>query len=166
MDQYVRSGAFVQEHTLAYSAFAGHLAIVGEIACLGELVITVEKYLELVDGDDSSDALHGRGQDARVQTVLYNYNVHLRGHDTVLRWDNTHPHPGHADFHHLHVREQWRGGREQVEWIGEDRWPTLAEVIDAAEAWYHRNRGDLANPEGVPWIEAHVPRLASLLGLV
>jgi hypothetical protein len=138
----MRSKGFVGADTLELrDVGAGVLRMRGEIACSGGLVVDVRKFLEVLDGE---------GQDARVQTFEYKYNAFVRGGHNVLRYDNTHPYPGHADAHHKHVydRETGRQVPGSPFWIGADRWPTLGEVLDELERWYWENRDDL--PEGFP----------------
>lgn len=141
MDQ-MRSRGFVGEDTLELEDIGADLLVMsGEIACLGGLVVRVEKYLEVLEGE---------GDDALVRTVEYKYNAFVRGHNNLLRYDNSHSFPGHADSHHKHEFD-WRTGRHLPgfpAWVGEDRWPTLGAVLEELELWYWGNREVL--PEGYP----------------
>ena len=122
---------------------ANILRMVGEIACRGLIVVKVEKYL---------DILEGVGLDAYVQTSEYKYNAFIRGHNNILRYDNTHMYPGHGDAHHRH-KYDWRTGKElsgSPEWVGEHGWPTLGEVLEEIERWYWENRDYLPNPDKYP----------------
>ena len=145
MDQ-MRADGFVGEDTLALEPIgAGLMVMFGEIACLGRIVVRVEKYLEVSEGE---------GLDALVQTVEYKYNASVRGRNNVLRYDNTHAYPGHAYARHRHGYD-WKTG-EQPEipaWVGEHRWPTLGEVLEELRQWYWENREDLAEPDGYPDLE-------------
>jgi len=160
MEQFIRDGDFVHSHTLRYVAVSGYIAIVGQIGCLGNIVITVEKYLELIEGGTGEVALNGDGQEALVQTALYSYNGHIRGHATFLRDDNTHRWPGHSDDHHRH-HEDWRGiERPRVEWVGEHGWLRLDQFIEMVCTWYHSHRDELPAPDDIPTLEEIVPRLS------
>jgi len=138
----LRSGGIVLRDTLEWEAAPGGvLWLRGEIACRGGIVVAVEKKLEL--RSDEADPL--------VQTAMYAYNASVRGHDTFLRYDNTHPYPGHADSHHRHDVD-WRTGEEAVSWIGERGWPTLGTFLEYVERWYWDNRDDLPETAGEPEI--------------
>jgi hypothetical protein len=108
----LRAEGFVQGDSLEWYAGGGLLWLEGEIACCGNIVINVKKALEIVDASDPDNP--------DVQTFLYAYNAHIRGHGNISRYDNEHAHPGHADAHHKHVYD-WHSG-EQIagspfEWI-------------------------------------------------
>lgn len=141
--EHFRRGGFVRDDTLTWEHSSGSARLYGEIACQGAIVIAVEKLLAAIEpaGDD----------DVTVQTVRYSYNVSVRGHDTIFRYDNLHCHPGHADAHHKHAFN-WRQGREREgspTWIGVSGWPTLGDVIEEAWNWYCEHRDSLPDPEGV-----------------
>lgn len=144
----LRGSEFVAADTLFFEELPGTAGIFlsGEVACKGGVVVSVEKFLGVLEGD---------GPAALVQTEWYSYNVFVRGWHNVLRYDNQHPqhlYPGHQDPHHKHVFD-WRSGEERKDsptWIGAEEWPTLSEVIREAEVWYWGNRGDLPNPEAYP----------------
>jgi hypothetical protein len=161
MHQFVQQGSFVQHHTLRYVAVPGSVIIVGEIACLGNIVISVEKYLEVLDDRPATDVLDGE-DDAMVQTFLYSYNACVRGAANFLRYDNSHAWPGHADQHHKH-RMDWRNnGRELPNspgWVGRAGWPLLSTFIDEVAEWYWNNRPDLPSPDAVPDVYVCAPRL-------
>lgn len=100
--------------------------------------------------------LGGEGWDAYVQTYQYRYNAFVRSQHNILRYDNTHTYPGHADPHHKHTYDPDTGARlpDSPHWIGQDDWPTLGEVIEEVERWYWEHRAKLDNPEGFPDLEA------------
>jgi hypothetical protein len=140
MDGFVVSG-FVAEHDLEF-AFEGSgvLKIEGEISCLGNIVIRVEKDLAVLE-ESSPDPL--------VQTFLYSYNASVRGADNFLRYDNLHIQEGHKDSHHKHAFD-WRNGEElsySPRWVGMAGWPTLSDFMEEVIGWYYRNREDLPNPD-------------------
>jgi hypothetical protein len=155
MQQFLEEGHFVQGHNLEYHFIAGHVLICGQIACLGDIVITVEKALEVLDPDAAP-------LEARVQTVEYSYNASVKGQHSFLRYDNQHPHDGHADDHHRHDFN-WKNGKDlkgSPSYVGVDGWPTLSEFIELVRGWYNDNHLQLPNPNGVPKIdERFTPRI-------
>ena len=161
-EDFVRAGDFVQRHTLRYVGIPGHIIIVGQVACLGNIVLTVEKYLEVLDGRVSGPEVLDGDDDAEVQTIIYAYNASVRGHGNLLRYDNTHRWRGHADDHHRH-RMDWRNNSRELpgspEWVGYDRWPHLGDFMQEARDWYWEHRDELPDRDGVPDIEECVPRL-------
>jgi hypothetical protein len=118
MDQF-RAGGFVGEDTVEFlREVEGNLTISGEISCLGDIVIRVEKNLIVID-DGTLDPL--------VQTVDYAYNASVRGVKSFLRNDNLHSFPGHRDAHHRHDFD-WKTEKDlsnSPSWVGEESWPTL-----------------------------------------
>lgn len=143
MDQ-MRADGFIGEDTLALEPIgADILTMFGEIACLGGIVVRVEKYLEILEGE---------ALDAYVRTFEYKYNAFIRGHNNVLRYDNTHTYNGHGDPHHKHMFD-WKTGEHlpgYPSWVGEEDWPTLGEVMEELRGWYWANREDLPKPDGYP----------------
>ena len=141
LDSFVAEG-FVGCHNLAFIDYDPYeISLKGEVACLGHLLITVDKTLEI---------LEGTGETALVQTVVYDYNVSVRGHGNVLRYDNCHPRTGHPDDHHKHEFD-WRlneQGEGRVIWVGAANWLTLNQVIMEVKDWYQHNKKEL--PEGYP----------------
>lgn len=137
-----RGQGFVDGDAIKVERFGRRLLMQGEIACRGNIVIAVEKMLEVCD----------REPDPLVQTVWYAYNVYVKGKWNVFRYDNQHPHwqyPGHHDEHHRHAFD-WETGDElrgSPEWIGAARWPTLGEVIEEARQWHADNYARLPAPE-------------------
>lgn len=135
-----RNEEFIGHDTLVFKEDGSEILLVGEIGCLGQILITVDKTLEV---------LRSGGGDL-VQTIVYEYNVSVRGFGNVFRYDNSHSRIGHSDNHHKHEFD-WRlneQGEGKVVWIGAERWPTLAEVIDEAQDWYYVNMDEL--PKGYP----------------
>lgn len=146
MDQ-MRRREFVGDDSLRLENIgSGVLAMTGEIGCRGQIVVQVEKYLLIFDGE---------GLDANVQTFDYKYNAFVRGRNNILRYDNAHSYPGHGDAHHKHMFD-WQTGEQLPgfpEWVGENGWPTLGEVLEEVEQWYWGNRDDLPEPEKYPKLE-------------
>ena len=113
------------------------LVLAGKIACLGGIVIEVNKTLAVFS--------EGQVENPFVQTERYAYNAWVRGHRPFLRYDNTHRYRGHADDHHRHDMD-WRTGRGTVSHVGEAAWPSLAVMISEVEAWHADNHGALPHP--------------------
>lgn len=148
MDRFRVSG-FVDGDSLGLEELPaqGIATIKGEIACLGCIVIRVFKILEILEGE---------GRDAMVQTVRYSYNVSIRLSGqrgaNIFRYDNAHSYKDHPDDHHKHYYD-WHTGRQledRLEWIGEERWPHLSEVIAEAHGWYASHLNELDHPEDYP----------------
>jgi hypothetical protein len=143
----MRADGFVGEDTLTLEPLgADMLTMIGEIACLGGIVVRVEKYLEVLEGD---------ALDAYVRTFEYQYNAFVRGRNNILRYDNTHTYDGHGDPHHKHMYD-WKTGDPLPNfpaWVGESNWPTLGEVIEELRAWYWENRNELPEPDSYPELE-------------
>ena len=148
--QSVRKGGFVHHDTLRFEVLPNEFVLSGEIACLGQIVIQVEKHLAIIGGDYD---------DPLVQTIQYRYNASVRGWDTFLRNDNSHPYPGHPDDHHRHVEDLWTG-EKLVEWVGEARWPTLTDFVNDVQDWYYAHRDKLPDPEALPILGLWAPMFA------
>lgn len=143
----LKSRGFARRDTLTWSSGVNELQLKGEISCLGNIVISVDKTLEIISGDLS------RIDEAIVQTVDYEYNASVReigrGRGNILRHDNAHIHPGHIDEHHKHLFD-WHTGKDAENsptWVGVEAWPTLAEFVNTVEKWYHSFRDDLPQPD-------------------
>lgn len=153
----ILASAFVAQHNLGYTAYPGHIIICGQMSCLGDIVITVEKLLAVLEGDPQEAPL-----DTTVQTIMYSYNASVRGHNSFLRYDNCHRHRGHTDDHHRHIMD-WKNEREAMgspEWVGEDGWPHLSQFVDFVDDWYRENGSQLPAPQAIPALdEPYVPRL-------
>jgi hypothetical protein len=109
--------------------------MLGEISCLGGIVLRVEKCLGIVEG---------QGMDALIQTAWYSYNASVRGAYNIFRYDNQDEdfsfRPGHQDAHHKHLFDWQTGDETGLEWIGSEAWPTLGQVIEELHQWYWSNR--------------------------
>ncbi len=114
------------------------ITLQGEIACLGNIIVTVEKYLRVLGGD---------GDNAMVQTFQYSYNVSVRNEGNIFRYDNSHDRPGHPDRHHKHEFDE---EGEQISWIGYQSWRTLGQVLQETQEWYWLNRESLELPDTYP----------------
>lgn len=129
MGQFV-DGGFILADTLEIVPIgAGYIAILGSVSCLGEIELDVWKILEVVDG---------HGSTARVQTIAYAYNAHLRGIGNIFRYDS--PHPDHNRYHHVHKFEVFGDDHEgRVEEIDAAEWPTLGDVLSELQSWFYEN---------------------------
>ncbi|MHC5934535.1 hypothetical protein [Nostoc sp.] len=151
MNQFLDTG-FVVEEALIFSPWQGfdddfneipQIRLNGEIACLGKILITVDKYLNILEGS---------GNNAVVQTFSYAYNASIQGHGNIFRYDNQDDifmfNLGHADEHHKHLFD-WRVADQlgNVIWVGYEGWPKLDQIIREAESWYWENRSELFSPE-------------------
>lgn len=143
MDRLYRE-TFIVADNLRWDPVFQHIRLVGQIACYGDLVITVEKALKILDGEANP----------LVQTVSYAYNASVRSHGTIRRYDNA-EHHGFATPHHRHDFD-WRSNVENngsPVHVGDDGWPTLARFIREMQDWFNANRDSLPNPSGVPVLE-------------
>ena len=135
-----RDRGFVGEESLTLVSSAEEIRMVGEIACLGDIAISVDKVLAILGGE---------GESALVHTVEYAYNACVRGHGNLLRHDNA-EHYANPDWHHRH-EFNWRTGEQTaLVWVGEEGWPTLGDFIDEIEDWYRTHAAELPNPDAFP----------------
>ncbi|NHC36888.1 hypothetical protein QH73_0019995 [Scytonema millei VB511283] len=140
---------FIGAETLYFESIAYGISLAGEIACLGNIVVSVQKFIEILDGS---------GDNALVQTKWYSYNVFIRGQYNIFRYDNQDDgflRPDHQDEHHKHIFD-WKTGEELPNspvWLGEDNWLTLGEVLQEVEDWYWQNREKLAKPDIYPELD-------------
>jgi hypothetical protein len=145
----LRATHFVGADTIQVVGWPRRVLMVGDIGCLGNIRISVEKYLTvLTPGATGLDVVDG-DHDIEVQTQIYAYHAAVVGHGMILRYDNNHGRSGHADWHHVH-RGDWRDRTDdagKVEWIGEHRWPTLGDVIQEVADWYYEHIADLPEPD-------------------
>lgn len=146
MAEYYARG-FVGCDTLEYIVEDGTHEIqqVGEIGCLGEIVLSIRRNMEIVDPDPESDPV--------IHTYYYAYNASVRNHETFLRYDNA-PHPPGPDWkdqHHRHFGD-WRTGEypDSPQWTGIERWPKLGDFIEEVEKWYWEHRSELPNRDAYP----------------
>lgn len=149
INQFKARGDFIGRETLCFRPLPRAFRLTGEIACLGNILISVDKLLAVVDPINKL-----------VQTKWYSYNVSIRGYHNLLRYDNQDKdfsfRPSHKDEHHKHSFN-WRTGQEDPEspiWIGADNWLTLGEVIEEVEGWYWRNHSLLPEPDSYPALGA------------
>lgn len=143
-----KANNFIGDETLKFTPSRPSIKLSGEIGCRGNIVIKVDKLI---------DVIRGSGVNALVQTRWYAYNVFLRNHFNLFRYDNQDDYflslgQEHKDIHHKHLYD-WEIGEELPDspiWVGEDSWPTLGEVIQEAEEWYWSNQDKLEYPDSYP----------------
>lgn len=118
--RYAQGDFVLEVRGLDLEPMEGHIAIVGEIRCLGGIVIEVRKRLII---------LTDSGADSLVRTQHYRYHARLANGATILRYEASHP---HRLYHHVHRHDPFREGNPgQVEPIhDEEDIPHLSEVID------------------------------------
>jgi hypothetical protein len=137
MQQYRDSG-FVSHDTLEVSVIPNiGWVLEGEIACRGNIVVSVRKLLTFMPRDSDFD----------VQTEKYSYNVRVADAGNIFRYDNQHTHEGHADSHHKDIYKFPGDDKLDVQWVGTDDWPTLGDVLKEARDWHADNYSFLASPE-------------------
>lgn len=137
----IRNSGFVGGDSLEFVQAPHVVTIEGEIQCLGEILITVFKTLEVLGGE---------GLGATVRTATYSYNVSVRNRYNIFRYDNLHPIKGFPDNHHKDLYEWRTGNRLPSKWIGERDWPTLADAIYEAQRWYYHHMHELEHPDRFP----------------
>lgn len=148
MEQFKHEG-FIGCETLEFKALWGALRLQGEIGCLGNIVIGVDKYIDIVGG---------YGRTGTVQTKWYAYNVFIRNGYNIFRYDNQDQElfrNGHLDQHHKHLFD-WRTGQEMPGspvWIGEEGWLNLGEVIREVSDWYWIHKNELQYPDSFPELD-------------
>lgn len=168
MNQFM-SRDFVGSTTLEFLPYAGGIRLVGEIACLGNIVFTVDKFLEILFCPYVLDDQALPDDTTIVQTCWYSYNASVRGFGNIFRYDNQdddYLRSGHLDEHHRHIFN-WKTGQEGENspvWIGRQKWKTLGDVLQELETWYWRHHSQLPEADSYPQLglRGHPPSLESL----
>lgn len=141
----LRRDGFVSSNTITLSEANKQIILNGEIACLGGIVIRVEKALRILEDN---------GANSLIETSWYAYNVSLRGGHNIFRYDNQDEdysfRDGHLDPHHKHIFDWETGDEEDSKWIGAGNWPKLDEVIVEAQEWYWHHKNQLSAPDSYP----------------
>ncbi len=130
MESHMATG-FVLADTVTFTPYsnAGIIVLSGTITCLGGIVITVEKTL---------DVLSGTGANAFVQHNFFNYHAHLAGGPSIFRYDSP---CEHRDYYHKHIFDTFGSGEQRIERIENvEAVPTLGKVIAELDGWYWTNR--------------------------
>lgn len=152
LGRYISDGTFVGEENIKVDSHSSQnrrgFLLEGEVGCLGEIVIEVQKFLEITgEGQTSTNPC--------IETRWYKYHVFIRNWRSVFRYDNEDPdymRKGHQDEHHKHVYDLETGDEisGSPKWIGAADWPLFHEVIEEAKDWYWANYELLPNPETFP----------------
>ncbi len=130
MQDFVDEG-FVTSHTLEFGKPThGHIALTGEIRCLGSITISVDKRLKV---------LKGKGPTATVRAIEYRYHAQADGRGPLFRYCSPHD-GGHRPCHHVHRYDAFGSEVLPVEEIWDSNAvPTLSNVIaEARELYYNR----------------------------
>lgn len=139
-----RDRYFILDDTLSFFPASEGIYLIGHIACRGELLIAVNKLLEILASDDMNDPV--------VEGKSYEYNASVYGHGNIFRYDNTHdggaPHPSHAHAKHKHFFDWTTGLEKRRSPVQVDVWPTLGSVIQELSDWHAEHYDELPNPEG------------------
>ena len=105
----------------------------GDLFCKGDLVIHVDKTLEV------NSRRQARG-------ILYRYQAQFAALPLrqIFRYDNAHAYSreGHPDAYHKHVFSPVSWKETEVIHIGRERWPTLQQVIDELFDWWQQHKDD------------------------
>jgi len=140
-----RDNDFVESDSLEIERFYDSIVHSGEIALQGRLVLTVVENFSLATGVDDSIV---------IVPDRYSYNLTLRGHNNVFRFDNSHPefiHPGLSSEHQKHLFD-WRTGRELPDSpVSSQGHPAIHDVLCDAREWHGNHFGEIPHPhEFVP----------------
>lgn len=144
----LRASGFVGADNLRLIAQPSLILMIGDVGCLGNITITVEKYLAIVTPTANPSEVLAGDHDVVVETIRYAYHAQVSKHGPILRYDNNHPWPRHGDNHHVH-RCDWRKQDDsgRVEWVGAAHWPTLGTVVNEVMDWYYEHRDELPQPD-------------------
>ena len=117
-------------HTVSFGvATKGDIAVAGEIRCLGDMTISVDKTLTVLDG---------QGPGAMVYTTEFHYHVQAVGRGPVLRYDSPHPHRPYNHVHRFDFLATW--DQVQIVPIYEiNDVPTLGDVLEEVRELYWAN---------------------------
>lgn len=116
--------------TLTFESIGGGvISLCGEIRCVGDISIDVEKYLAIVDGE---------GHATRVQTFKFTYDVHINKIGNIFRYCSAHP--DHNKQTHVHRYDVFGTGEEDAKgfrFLNDEEWPNLSQVIIEAAGFYY-----------------------------
>lgn len=129
------SAFFVEDPTSVSPEFLfeGTLRIHGDLLCRGGLLLHVDKYFDIDDGN-------------RIRGFRYRYHAQFAARPLrqIFRYDNDHIYAreGHPDAFHKHVFNDRTWKELEVVHIGREAFPTLLEVVDELYDWWLRKRDD------------------------
>ncbi len=134
IDDYL--GHFILADEIAIDVTPDAITFDGRLVCVDGLEIHVTKLL---------DVRYLQSGRPEVRTRTYSYHVLRRHADrrvaNLFRYDNIHPHPGHADAHHRHEYDDDGVEERHVEHVGAEQWPTLGQVIQETHQWWANHQG-------------------------
>lgn len=143
--QAKRSGFYLSED-LRYRWDSDSTVFHGTVECEGGIRVQINERLRKV----AATAWYHRKNDPLVRLEYYANNIVLVNVGTVVRYNS--PHADHNTFHHLHrydvFGDELAPGEQimPVTKLHEREVPTLRQVMQEAEDWYHKNLGRL--PKG------------------
>jgi hypothetical protein len=131
--QMLAAEGFVLDDDLRFQPLGDQqIALTGVVRCQGQILVEVEKILEVQSG---------RGHTAFVQTTAYRYHAQVLGVGNILRYENS----DHNQFDHVHRYDPIRGDRKGTFQRIEDKnaVPTLGDVLRELRDWYEANAESL-----------------------
>jgi hypothetical protein len=132
MQQFMDDGFVVENSVTAIPLGTPPREVIlrGRIRCQHGLFVDVLKILEV---DNRNGKLY-------VRTSEYHYHAGVGGEEdrAIFRYDNAHSYLGHGDAHHKHRFDHFTWERiEPPEWVGQETWPHLNEVIEELRTWWY-----------------------------
>jgi hypothetical protein len=121
---------FIISHRISVESVTGARAALleGVIECAGGIRIEVDQTLSIAM----------KGQHSFAEVISYGYKAVLGGDRVIFRYDP--PHVDHNRFHHKHVCDVFGSGATQVIPLYQlSAVPTIREVIEEAEGWFHEH---------------------------
>lgn len=127
--QMLKAEGFVLDDDLRFQPFGDQLiALTGAIRCEGEIIVEVEKMLEVQSGS---------GHNAFVLTTQYRYHAMLPDGRNILRYENS----DHHQFDHVHRYDpsavDRKGTFQRIQ--ARDDVPTLGDVLRELRSWYEEH---------------------------
>lgn len=120
------------------------MIVEGRIHCRHGIFLDVYKLLDI----DSKQQVSGR---------IYSYQACIQtdaGIRHIFRYDNADQkiREGHPDAFHMHRHDPLAPVQTDLEliWIGQEDWPTLAEVLVKLQEWWHETGQYLQFDGGSP----------------
>lgn len=131
---------FIDNDTLVFDETKKERSVIllcGKLSCLGGIIITVNKVLKV-----EKPGYFKKLEKCLVHTISYSDNVSITQHGNIFRYEEQHRdhRENHPDKHHKHKFDVNTTNEIEVEWIGDQNWPTLGDVIQEAQNWYYDNR--------------------------
>ena len=99
------------------------MAIQGHVFCLGNVVLEVEKYLQMMERENGQLFVRG---------FSYRYHAFVPGEHSLVRYDNSHG----EDVYHRHAFEPVTGQETEITDLTRNEFPTFSEILDELEEIY------------------------------